>query len=97
MCPGDELRLRPMPDNPVNARALLVTAGDSSPLGYVPHLLGEYVHKRRDVSEPQLTVLTRNSEDSPPNLRLLVECTGRLPAGYVPFDGVDWEPAVGSA
>lgn len=94
---GDELLLRPMPDNPVNTRALLVTAKDSSPLGYVPDLLIDYVHKLRDVSDPKLTVLQCNKNDSPPNLRLLVECSGRLPAGYVPFSGDEWAPAVAPA
>ncbi len=89
--------LRPMPDNPVNARALLVTAKDSSPLGYVPDLLIDYVHKLSDVSDPKLTVLQCNNDDSPPNLRLLVECSGRLPAGYVPFSGDEWAPTVAPA
>jgi hypothetical protein len=82
---GDELRLQPAPDNPVNTRALLVTATDSSPLGYVPDLLVDYVHKLFEVDAPKLFVLQRNDEDSPPNMRLLIECTGRVPAGYVPF------------
>lgn len=91
---GDDLLLQPVPDNPVNARALLVTATDCTPLGYVPDLLLDYVHKLSEVAEPTLTVLQRNSDDSPPNLRLLVECAGRLPAGYVPFSGDDWTPAI---
>lgn len=91
---GDELLLKPMPDNPVNARALVVTAEDSSPLGYVPDLLVDYVHNLSEISDPKLVVLQRNNHDSPPNMRLLVECTGRLPDGYVPFSGDEWAPAV---
>jgi len=87
---GEELALQPESQNPVNARALLVTARDSAPLGYVPDLLLDYLHQLRRVKSPKLIVLQANSEDSPPNLRLLVECTGELPAGYVPFSGSEW-------
>ncbi len=91
---GDELLLQPMPNNRVNARALLATAKDSSPVGYVPDLLLDYVHNLMTVSDPKLTVRHCNNDDSPPNLRLLVECAGYLPAGYVPFSGAEWAPAV---
>jgi len=92
---GAELQLQPVPDNPVNPLALLVTAGDSSPLGYVPDLLVDYMHKLLEIDEPKLVVLQRNDEDSPPNLRLLVECTGLLPAGYIPFSGSQWGAIAG--
>lgn len=91
---GDQLQLEPEPRNPANARALLVAARDGAPLGYVPDLLLDYVHQLLQVGAPGVTVLQVNSEDSPPNLRLLVECTGQLPAGYVPFSGSEWDTAV---
>lgn len=90
---GAELRLRPESDNPFNAKALLVTTTGSSPLGYVPDLLVDYMHKLHEVEEPKLRVLQRNNEGSPPNLRLLIECTGSLPTGYVPFNGSEWAAA----
>ncbi len=87
---GEELALQAEPQNPVNGQALLVLTSKSAPVGYVPDLLLEYVHQLRRASTPKLTVLQVNSEDSPPNLRLLVECTGELPSGYVPFSGGEW-------
>jgi hypothetical protein len=91
---GDELLLEPEPQNPANAGALLVAARDSAPLGYVPDLLLDYVHQLRQMGGPEVTVLQVNSEDSPPNLRLLVQCTGQLPPAYVPFSGGEWDTAI---
>jgi len=88
---GETLILRDDPDNRVNPRAILVSARDQQPLGYVPDVLVPYVHRAREVGEPTVTVQQVNNDDVPPNLRLLVRLEGRLPVGWHPFEGPEWE------
>lgn len=88
---GETVLLRDDPHNPVNPRAVLVTARDGQPLGHVPDLLVDYVQRAREVVPPTVTVQQVNGEDTPPNLRLLVRLEGRLPVGYRPFTGPEWE------
>lgn len=89
--PGEELLLAPEPSNPTNPLALLVTAADSTRLGWVPDLLVDYAHKVCEVTTPTIRVARVNGSEAPPNLRLLVELRGHLPAGYAPFSGPEWE------
>ena len=83
--PGDQLHLRPESDNDFNALAVLVTAYDDQALGWVPDLLADYVQHALSMSAPAVRVSKVNGEDTPPNLRLLVEFSGQLPVGYRPF------------
>lgn len=85
---GDRLRLRREPGNEVNPRAVLVAADDDQVLGWVPDLLADYVQRALSVGMPSVRVVRVNDEDTPPNLRLLVELSGRLPLGYHPFSTV---------
>ncbi|MGH3995870.1 MAG: HIRAN domain-containing protein [Pseudonocardiaceae bacterium] len=84
--PGDQLHLRPEPDNEFNARAVLVTIYDDQAIGWVPDLLTDYVQHALSMGTPAVRVSKVNGEDTPPNLRLLVELSGQLPIGYRPFD-----------
>lgn len=83
--PGDQLYLRPEPDNEFNALAVLITADDDQALGWVPDLLADYVQHVLSIGTPAVRVSKVNGEDTPPNLRLLVELSGQLPIGYRPF------------
>lgn len=74
LTPGQELALRPEPDNEVNARALLVTA-DGTRLGYVPDPLLEFVHPIMQ-GEHSLTVLRVNEPEAGLHMRLLVRLRG---------------------
>jgi hypothetical protein len=86
---GDDLGLREDLTNTVNRRALLITRhGDE--LGWVPDLLLGYVHQVRDVGGMTIRVAQVNSPDVPPNLRLRVQLSGRVPYGYSPFRGEAW-------
>jgi len=90
--PGERLMLVDEPDNTWNNRAILVSVRDGHRLGWVPDLLLEYVHTVRDQGEPSLVVEHVNGPEAPPHLRLLVQLTGQVPAGYRPFTGPRWEP-----
>ena len=90
---GDNLALKPEPTNHVNPRAVLVTTSNGAPIGWVPDLLAEYAQACLSVSPPTVTVVRVNDSDAPPNLRLLLEVTGRVPAGYRPFPQVDVHPS----
>jgi hypothetical protein len=78
------------PSNPVNRRAVLVSAVDQVPLGWVPEPLLEYVRQVRDSGDCSLTVVRANGPEVGPRLRLLVRLTGRIPQGYRPFTGTGW-------
>jgi hypothetical protein len=73
--PGDQLSLQYEPENPVNARALLVTQGGVR-LGYVPDPLLGYVH---DImrSEHELVVERVNPAAAGLHMKLLVRLSGR--------------------
>ncbi len=88
---GERLGLIDDRGNPVNPQAILVSARDEQPLGHVPDVLVPYVHKVRGVGEPTVTVQQVNDDGVPPNLRLLVRLHGRLPVGWRPFTGPEWE------
>jgi len=68
--PGDQLRLRPEPKNPVNTRALLIDATAGEAVGWVPDWLLDEVHKLKSSSEFDLWVEQVNF-DAPWHLKLL--------------------------
>src|SRR5699024_1755659 len=72
------------PTNPINPLAVLAEVADQQPLGWVPDLLTERVHRTMSARTPELRVHRVNDDDSPPNLRLSVELSGKLPVGYLP-------------
>lgn len=75
LAPGARLSLRREPDNPVDARALLVT-DDGARLGYVPGPLLEYVHEIMRAPY-ELTVERVNPAAVGMHMRLLVRLDGR--------------------
>jgi hypothetical protein len=86
---GDELQLQQEFDNPVDPRAMLVTAADER-LGWVPNPLLPFV---LEVTGAELSVAHVNGPDAPPHYRVLVRLNGQAEPGRRPFDGPDWEPA----
>ncbi len=83
--PHEGLQLVPEPENPKNPRAILVTTARGDRLGWVPDLLVDYVQAVLSSAPPVVRVVQVNGADAPPNLRLLVELRGRVPAGHAPF------------
>lgn len=88
---GQELLIVEERDNPVDHRALLVVADTGVALAWVPSLLLDYVHEVRATDDAEFRVEAVNGEDVPPGYRLLVTLEGRLPVGFQPFSGPDWE------
>lgn len=82
---GDRLDLVDDPDNPVNARALVVSSVDGSRLGWVPDPLVEFVRHVRSHGECEVRVLRVNPADLGPHQRLLVELTGLADPSSAPL------------
>lgn len=82
--PDEPLRLRFEPDNPVNSRAVLVTADEGQPLGHVPDPLVDYVNQVMG-SDYNVRVVRANGPNVSPHLRLLVRLTGTVEPNYRPF------------
>jgi len=90
---GDRLQLVEEPDNPADARALLVAEGSGVALAWVPKVLLDYVHDVRRAGDAIITVTSMNGPDVPTGYRLLVTLEGRVAVGYEPFGGAAWETA----
>ena len=69
---GQELFIRSEPDNPWDARALLLDVATSEPVGWVPAYLLDEVHKyREEAKKLRMTVEQANGPEAPWHLRLL--------------------------
>ncbi len=71
LAPGDELLLRPEPDNPVNPDALLLDNTTGEPVGWVADYLLDLVRDYQARGPVQVFVERADSPDTPPHLRLL--------------------------
>lgn len=90
--PNDVLYLLDEPTNDKNPRAILTTTTKKQAIGWVPNMLLGYVHDVRDHGPVRLIVRHANGPQAPLHMRVLVEFSGSLPVGYVPFSGPDWAP-----
>lgn len=79
LVPGDRLYVRPEPENPVNARALLIDVRANEPVGWVPDWLLEDVHQFRDSARVFQMLAERVNVSAPAHLKLLcrLEVEGR--------------------
>lgn len=69
---GQELFVRPQPDDPADPRALLLDVATNEPVGWIPAYLLDAVHKyREDDTALQVTVEQANGPEVPWRLRLL--------------------------
>ena len=93
---GDRLTLIDEPDNQVNGHAMLLAGPHEVPIGWVPDYLVEHLHDLRNLNDadPVVTVEHVNGVDVAPHMRVLCRLTARWPAGYEPFDAIDFQPAV---
>lgn len=90
--PGDELGLCDEPTNRANPRAILTTARGEVPLGWIPNLLVEEVHRIPDRRHATVTVRTVNGPDAGWHLRLLAKLSAAVPPGFDVFTDPMWEP-----
>ena len=88
---GDCLKLVDEPSNAYNPQAILATADDSFPLGWIPNLLVEEIHRVPDREGVNATIRAINGPEAGWHLRLLGTLTADVPKDFDIFDDVRWE------
>jgi len=91
MRPGDALELAREPDNEVNPLALMVLAPAATPIGWVPNLMVEDMHRLMARADVSVTAAHVNGPDAPWHLRLLARLTARGAGDFRFFTGENWE------
>jgi hypothetical protein len=89
--PGDALGIVSEPDNQVNSLALMVLAEHHTPVGWIPNLLLEDMHRLMARADVSVTVEHVNGPDAPWHLRLLARLTARRAGDFAFFTGEQWE------
>lgn len=93
---GDELRLCDEPTNPSNPLAILTTTREDIPLGWVPNLLVEGIHRIPNHQDAVVRAVAVNGADAGWHLRLLAHLSVAVPEGFEIFAGDQWQP-IGAA
>lgn len=89
---GDALHLMPEPQNPVNPLAILVAAISLTPVGWVPDLLVEDLHRLLShTAAVKVSVEHVNGPDAPWHMRLLARLTAPVASGFRFFSGDRWQ------
>jgi len=88
---GSRLGLVPEPRNPVNPCAIVV-ASSGVPIGWVPDLLADDIHRLMKSVSVHVTAEHVNGPDAPSHLRLLARLTARPPGDFSFFTDEKWEP-----
>jgi len=88
---GDDVDLRPQPDNPVDRLAIHLCSGED-PIGWVPRLLCPAVHDALAEGQVIGRVQKVNGPEVPPHMRLLVELNGSVAPGWDFFSDPKWSP-----
>ena len=91
--PGDQLQLQDEPTNTVNPLAILTATGDNSPLGWVPDLLVEELHRIPNHQQARVTAIAVNGAEAGWHLRLLAHLSVPVPVGFEVFADDRWLPA----
>jgi hypothetical protein len=89
--PGDALQLAREPANKQNPLALLVMAPAATPVGWVPNLMVEDMHKLIARADVSVTAEHINRPDAPWHLRLLARLTARGAGDFRFFTGEEWD------
>jgi hypothetical protein len=89
--PGDALQLVREPANKHNPLALLVTAPAATPVGWVPNLMVEDMHKLIARADVSVTAEHINGHDAPWHLRLLARLTAHGAGDFRFFTGEEWD------
>jgi hypothetical protein len=91
LVPGAQLTLGSEPGNPVNPLAIMVV-GSGVPVGWVPDLLAEDVHRLMRSANVTVTVEHVNGPDAPWHLRLLARLRAESAGDFRFFTGERWTP-----
>jgi hypothetical protein len=89
---GDELAIIPEPGNEKNPQAIVVTGAPLVPVGWVPDLIVQDLHRLMERARVRVTVDHVNGPDAPPHLRLLARLRASPARGFRFFTGERWEP-----
>jgi hypothetical protein len=90
--PGDQLSIIPEPENEKNPQAIVVMGEPLVPVGWVPDLLVEDVHRLIRQAHVTVTAEHINGPDAPWHLRLLAQLRATPAQGFRFFTGEHWEP-----
>lgn len=90
--PDGYLGLVSEPRNPKNACAIVVVTASGIPVGWVPDLLADDIHRLMKSVSVQVTTAHVNGADAPSHLRLLARLTAQPPEDFRFFIGEKWEP-----
>jgi hypothetical protein len=90
---GDELGIVPEPENPKNRQAIVVMGTPLVPVGWIPDLLVEDLHRLMEQADVRVTVAHINGPDAPEHLRLLARLQAApLTTDFRFFTSERWEP-----
>ncbi|HEY1624979.1 MAG TPA: hypothetical protein VGG16_14380 [Streptosporangiaceae bacterium] len=89
--PGDVLGIASEPGNEVNSLALMVVAQRVTPVGWIPNLLLEDMHRLMARTDVSVTAEHVNGPDAPWHLRVLARLTARGAGDFRFFTGEKWE------
>ena len=91
---GDTLDLVDEPDNPVNAKAMLLNSRTGGRVGWVPDYLVTTIHELREVADADVRIVAEhvNGPDAAPHMRLLCRLSAPWPDGYEPLSAPEFQP-----
>lgn len=89
--PGDELSIVPEPGNPKNPQAIVVMGAPLVPVGWIPDLMVEDLHRLMKRARVTVTAEHINGSDAPGHLRLLARLQAAPAPGFRFFTGARWE------
>ena len=88
--PGAALRLVREPLNMKNARAIIVAGPGGTPVGWVPDLLLDDMHRLMSSADVRVAAEHVNGADAPSHMRLLATLTARPAGEFRFFTGPEW-------
>jgi hypothetical protein len=93
LCDGEKLRVTVEMDNPVTGTAIQLQTEDYLMAGWAPrYLIDDLLQAIACHPLLMATLIRVNAIPAPPNQRLLIELSGRLPKGCEPMSGPDFQP-----
>jgi hypothetical protein len=94
---GDDLGMVPEPGNPNNPLAIVVTAAPLIPIGWVPNLLVEDLHRLMERARVRVIAEHVNGPEAPWHLRVLARLRAAPALGFRFFISERWEPLADAA
>ena len=95
---GEKLRVTVEMDNPVTGNAIQLQTEDYLMAGWAPrYLIADLLQAIACHPLLTATLIRVNAVPAPPNQRLLIELSGRLPEGCEPMSGIDFQPISGAS